>query len=81
MRKQFKRETFAATPRADSRPGDEQEELALLAEFTRHDSVAGLASAIAARLGGDARTLDLIARADLLPGRRRGWRRAQSRGN
>ena len=81
MRKRFKGETFAATSRVDRRPADEQEELALLAEFTRHDSVAELASAIAGRLGGNARTLDLIARADLLPMRRGGWRRAEPRGN
>ena len=47
----------------------EQEELALLAEFMRHGTVAALAGAIAARLGEDARQADLIARADLGPGR------------
>jgi hypothetical protein len=42
-----------------------QSELALLAEFTRHDSVIALASAIAERLGGAACEKDLIAGADL----------------
>ncbi len=75
MRKRQSREPLAAaTP--DSRPVDGQQELALLAEFTRHDLVAALASAIAARLGGNARTLDLIALADL-PRRGRGRRRRQ----
>ena len=73
MRKRQSRETLAAAA-PDSRPADDQQELALFAEFTRHDSVAALASAIAARLGGNARTLDLIARADL-PRRGRGRRR------
>ena len=76
MRKRQSRETLAAaTP--DGCPVEAQQELALLAEFTRHDSVAALASAIAARLGGNARTLDLIARADLP---RRGRRRRRQMG-
>ena len=71
MRKRFTRETIAATRR--SRPAaNEQAELALLAEFMRHDSVASLAGAIAARLGGNVRETDLIARADLAPSRGRG---------
>jgi hypothetical protein len=44
---------------------DEQSELALLAEFVRHDSVAALAGAIAERLGGTVHERDLIAGADL----------------
>jgi hypothetical protein len=39
--------------------------LALLAEFTRHDSVASLAGEIAKRLGAGVRGRDLIAAADL----------------
>ena len=74
MRKRPRRDTLAVATPADGRPTDDQQELALLAEFTRHNSVAALASAIAARLGGNARKLDLIARADL-PRRGRGRRR------
>ena len=65
MRKRFKRETIAATRRSSRRAANEQAELALLAEFMRHNSVASLAGAIAARLGGNVRETDLIARADL----------------
>ncbi len=72
MGKRFKRETFAATRRDNRRAANEQDELALLAEFMRHDSVASLAGAIATRLGGNARKTDLIARADLDPRRSRG---------
>jgi hypothetical protein len=48
-----------------TRAADEQSELALLAEFMRHDSVAALAGAIAQRLGGAVRDEDLIAGANL----------------
>jgi hypothetical protein len=44
---------------------DETRELALLAQFMRHDSVASLASAIAERSGGAMRGGDLIAAAGL----------------
>jgi hypothetical protein len=57
------------TAAADSHlraPGtDEARELALLAQFIRHDSVASLANAIAERLGGSMRGADLIAAAGL----------------
>ena len=66
MRKPLQ-ETLAAGVPVGGGALDEQEELALLAEFTRHDSVAALAGAIAARLGRNAKTSDLIARADLDP--------------
>lgn len=79
MRKQLKRETLAAAPLPDCEAADE--ELALLAEFTRHDSVAALASAIAARLGGEARTVDLITRADLLQELSGARRRPHPQGN
>jgi hypothetical protein len=72
MRKRFERETLAATRRGNRRATNEQDELALLAEFMRHDSVASLASEIAARLGGNVRKKDLLARADLDPRRGRG---------
>jgi hypothetical protein len=48
-----------------TRAVDEQSELALLAEFMSHDSVAALADAIAQRIGGAVRDEDLIARANL----------------
>jgi hypothetical protein len=44
---------------------DERRELAFLAQFMRHDSVASLAKAIAERLGGNARGGDLIVAAGL----------------
>ena len=60
-------------PTADSRlrahTTDEERELALLAQFMRHDSVAALAKAIAARSGGSMRAGDLIAAAGLGPNR------------
>jgi hypothetical protein len=49
------------------RAADEERELALLAQFMRHDSVASLANAIAERLGGSMRVRDLIAAAGLDP--------------
>jgi hypothetical protein len=42
---------------------DEEHELALLTQFMRHDSVASLAEAIAARSDGGMRPEDLIATA------------------
>lgn len=44
---------------------EEASEIALLAQFMRHDSVISLAGAIAERLGGAARGGDLIAAAGL----------------
>ncbi len=65
MRSTSMRRIRAATPPNENRAADQQSELALLAEFLRHDSVAALAGAIARRIGGAARDEDLIARADL----------------
>jgi hypothetical protein len=48
-----------------SHAADEDRELALLAQFMRHDSVASLASAIAEGLADSARGEDLIAAAGL----------------
>jgi hypothetical protein len=67
MQKRSRRKTFVSTPRGNDVA--QENEIALLAEYMRHDSVASLASAIAARLGGRARQADLIARADLDPRR------------
>jgi hypothetical protein len=57
------------TPEADNRlrvrTAEEERELALLAQFMRHDSVASLAKAIAERQG--VRSGDLIAAAGLDP--------------
>ena len=61
----FNRRTRSAERRDTPRVADAQTELALLAEFVRHESVACLAVAIAERLGGDVRDQDLIACADL----------------
>jgi hypothetical protein len=48
------------------RATEQENELALLAQFMRHDSVASLANAIAERTGG-VRSGDLIAAAGLDP--------------
>ena len=48
-----------------ARTAEEDCELALLAQFMRHDSVASLATAIAAGSGGSLRAGDLIAAAGL----------------
>jgi hypothetical protein len=48
-----------------ARAAEEQRELALLAQFMRHNSVASLARAIAARSDGSVRAADLIAAAGL----------------
>jgi hypothetical protein len=59
------------TAKADNhlraRAAEEERELALLAQFMRHDSVASLAKAIAERSGGGLRVRDLIAAAGLDP--------------
>jgi len=47
---------------------DDDRELALMAEFMAHDSVASLARAIANRLGGKAQAEDLMSWANLRPG-------------
>ena len=67
MQKRSRRETFVSTPHRGGVVQHDESEIALLAEFMRHDSVASLAGAIATRLGGKARQADLIARADLDP--------------
>ena len=65
MQKRLRGKFFAAARRAKGVAPCEQDEIALLAEFMRHGSVASLAGAIAKRLGGRARGADLIVRADL----------------
>jgi hypothetical protein len=69
MRDTFKRKSGVSAPTAPRRSPDDGEELALLAEFMRHDTVASLAGAIAKRLGRNAPDEDLIADADLRPNR------------
>jgi hypothetical protein len=58
---------LAAGNRYSVRPSEEENELALLAQFMSHDSVASLAKAIAKRKG--VRSADLIAAAGLDPSR------------
>jgi hypothetical protein len=65
MQTELKRRATDPDPRLRSRATDETRELALLAEFMRHDSVASLANGIAERLGANVRDKDLIAAADL----------------
>ena len=65
MQKRLRGKFFAAARRARGVAPHERDEIALLAEFMRHGSVASLAGAIAKRLGGRARGADLIVRADL----------------
>ena len=69
MPNKVKRRTAVEPGRDSRRVSDERRELALLAEFVLHDSVASLAGAIAVRLGANARDEDLIATADLRPRR------------
>jgi hypothetical protein len=57
--------TAAADKHRLARTAEEERELALLAQFMRHDSVASLAEAIAARSDGSMRAGDLIAAAGL----------------
>jgi hypothetical protein len=66
MRKPAKFMRYAAA-RGAGRADDDRRELALLAEFTRCDSVASLAGAIAERLGRKARSRELIEEAGLAP--------------
>ena len=65
MQTELKRQTTDPDRRLRSRATDETRELALLAEFVRHDSVASLANQIAERLGPNVRGKDLIAAAEL----------------
>jgi hypothetical protein len=68
MQKPGPSERYAAARRRGV-PADHKRELALLQEFTRCESVAALAGAIAARLPRKARPEDLIAQAGLTPRR------------
>ncbi len=70
MRKPGKSRRYVAARQGGGRTDDERRELALLAEFTRCDSVASLADAIAARLGRKGRSEDLIEEANLAASRR-----------
>ena len=65
MQTELKRRTADPHERLRSPATSETRELALLAEFMRHDSVASLANEIAERLGANVRGKDLIAVADL----------------
>jgi hypothetical protein len=65
MQTELKRRTADPGRRLRSCATDETCELALLAEFVRHDSVASLANQIAERLGPNVRGKDLIGTADL----------------
>lgn len=65
MQKRLKRKTFAAARRAEARVANEPDEVALIAAFMRHGTVASLARAIAKRLGGRTTEADRIAGADL----------------
>ena len=65
MNKPRKLPTAHADPCLRARTVEEQRELALLAQFTRHDLVASLAKALAACSGGSMRAGDLIAAAGL----------------
>jgi hypothetical protein len=65
MQTELKRPTTDPDRRLRSRVTNETHELALLAEFMRHDSVASLANEIAERLGASVRDKDLIAAAGL----------------
>jgi hypothetical protein len=70
MQRLLNQPTAAADDHLRARTAEEERELALLAQFMRHDSVASLAKAIAARSGGGMRAGDLIAAAGLGPNRR-----------
>ena len=65
MQMELKRRPTDSDGGARTPSGGERRELALLAEFMRHNSVASLAGDIAERLGADARGEDLIAAAGL----------------
>ena len=70
MQRLLNQPTAPADNHLRARTAEEERELALLAQFMRHDSVASLAKAIAARSGGSMRAGDLIAAAGLDPNRR-----------
>jgi hypothetical protein len=69
MPDRVKRRTSVEPGRECRHASDERRELALLAEFMLHSSVASLAGAIAVRLGGNVQDEDLIANAGLGPRR------------
>ena len=72
MRDTLKRKSRAAVRCGAARLVDDDAELALLAEFMRHDTVASLAGAIAERLGDNVLDKELIADANLGCGPRSG---------
>jgi hypothetical protein len=72
METELKRPIADSARRAGSSATNERRELALLAEFMRHESVASLANDIAERLGANGRGEDLIAAAGLGVDRRDG---------
>jgi hypothetical protein len=65
MRKPARFRSYAAARQSGTRADDERRELQLLLEFTNSSSVASLAGAIAARLGRESRSEDLIVEAGL----------------
>jgi hypothetical protein len=67
MQRLVDKPTAAASKHFLARAAEEEREVALLAQFMRHDSVASLAKAIAAGSGGSLRAEDLIAAAGLGP--------------
>jgi hypothetical protein len=70
MQTELTRPTAGSAGRLLRNTNDDKRELALLAEFLRHDSVASLAGEIAERLGANVRGEDLIAAAEIGAGRR-----------
>jgi hypothetical protein len=69
--------TADAGPCLRAHGADEEQELALLTQFMRHDSVASLANAIAERSGGNMRGGDLIAAAGISSSDSDSWRPKQ----
>jgi hypothetical protein len=67
MQRLVDKPTAAASKPFLARAAEEERELAILAQFMRHDSVASLARAIATPSGGSVRAADLIAAAGLGP--------------
>ncbi len=69
MRQPARFRSYAAARQSGTQADDERRELQLLLEFMSSSSVASLAGAIAARLGREARSEDLISEAGLGSGR------------
>jgi hypothetical protein len=65
MQTELARPTAGSAGRRLREAADDRRELALLAEFMRHNSVGSLAGEIAERLGANVRGEDLIVAADL----------------